>query len=80
MQQWHAGYVASCSQKPDGNTVWKVKVKDINSPYNGQTLVVASVHDGMTLARGLNVHFAVGTVDDEMSQKALRAVDVRLSV
>lgn len=78
--QRHAGYVASCRQKSGGISVWRVTVKDAGSPHNGQSFVVASVHDGIVLARGLNVDFVVGTVDDEKSQKVFRAVDVRLAV
>ncbi|MGD0576526.1 MAG: hypothetical protein ABSA74_00415 [Candidatus Staskawiczbacteria bacterium] len=79
MSYRHKGFVAASDVSPtDGKTVWKVKVKDEASSYNGQKLVVASVRDGLELARGLNVHFAIGTVDDPSGKKVLRAVDVCL--
>jgi hypothetical protein len=41
---------------------------------------VASVNGALELARGLNVNFAIGTIDDSTGNKALRAVDVRLDL
>lgn len=58
--------------------LWKVRVKDSQSPYNGHKLTVASVHGDITLAQGLNVSFLIGSIDDKQGQSALRAVDVRL--
>jgi hypothetical protein len=74
-----SGYVSGSYQTPDRRTVWSVVVKDSESKYNGQRLVVASVHGGLVLARGLNVHFAIGTVDDASRTKVPRAVDVNLA-
>lgn len=78
MAQRHKGYVVGCDRNPDGKNIWKVKVKDRSSPFSSQKFIVASVHDQLELARGLNVNFAVGTIDDEKGQKVSRAVDVRL--
>ncbi|MDE2018980.1 MAG: hypothetical protein KGJ13_01385 [Patescibacteria group bacterium] len=55
-----------------------MRIKDAGSPYDGQKFTVASIHGGLELARGLNVTFVLGTVDDETEQKVIRAVDVRL--
>lgn len=62
----------------EGQVVWKVRVKDSNSQYNEQKLIVASVRGGLELAKGLNVHFVIGTMDDHSGSKVLRAVDVCL--
>lgn len=78
MSERHKGFVVASDQNLEGHLVWKVKVKDAQSPFNGKKIVVASVHDGLALARGLNVEFAIGTVDDTYGQKVVRAVDVRL--
>jgi hypothetical protein len=74
----HRGFVVGCSQSPEGKSVWRVRVKDTDSSFDGQKLVVASIHGGLELARGLNVNFAIGTVDDLSGGKAVRAVDLRL--
>lgn len=78
MPERHTGYVVGRDDNPEGQVVWKVRVKDTDSPYNNQKLVVASVQGQLELAKGLNVNFAIGTVDDKDGQKVLRAVDVRL--
>lgn len=72
------GFVVGFDTAQEGHFVWKVRVKDSTSPYDGQKLVVASVRGGLELARGLNVHFAIGTTDDPSGAKVLRAVDVCL--
>lgn len=77
-KQRHKGFVVGCDQNPEGQSVWKVRVNDADSQFNGSKLVVASVHGGLELARGLNVNFAIGTVDDKSGQEIPRAVDVRL--
>lgn len=77
-QKRHRGFVVGSDTSPKGQATWKVRVKDSESPHNGQKLVVASVRGGMELARGLNVHFAIGTIDDQSGTKVLRAVDVCL--
>jgi len=74
----HHGFVTGSDPGPKGQPVWKVRVKDRSSTYDGQKLVVASIRGGLELARGLNVHFAIGTVDDQQGQKVPRAVDVTL--
>ncbi|MBI3956753.1 MAG: hypothetical protein HY340_02080 [Candidatus Kerfeldbacteria bacterium] len=78
MKDRHHGFVVGSDAVPEGRTIWKVRVKDPASPYDGHKLVVASVRGGLELARGLNVHFAIGTVDDLSGTKVLRAVDVCL--
>lgn len=74
----HHGFVIGSDSTPGGQVVWKVRVRDPGSPYDGRKLIVASVYERLALARGLNVNFAIGTVDDNRSGKSLRAVDVRL--
>ena len=78
MPERHKGYVVGSDTSPSGQLAWTVRVKDTQSPYDGQKLNVASTHKELTLARGLNVNFAIGTVDDREGNKVLRAVDVRL--
>jgi len=63
---------------PNKQVVWKVRVKDPTSSHDGEKIVVASVRGELELARGLNVHFAVGTIDDQSGAKVPRAVDVCL--
>ena len=72
------GFVVGFDTSPEGRNVWKVRVKDPSDPHDGQKLVVASVRSGLELARGLNVHFAIGTIDDSSGTKVLRAVDICL--
>jgi len=74
----HKGFVVGFDGASEGRTVWKVRVKDSESPHDGQKLIVASVSGRMELARGLNVNFAIGTIDDQSGTKVLRAVDVCL--
>jgi predicted molibdopterin-dependent oxidoreductase YjgC len=77
VQKRHAGFVVgrnASHEKP----VWKVRVKDPQSEYDGQKFVVASSRNGFELAQGLNVNFLVGSLDGEQGQKVLRAVDVCL--
>lgn len=76
--QRHRGFVVGYDQASEVRLVWKVRVKDRASPYNGHKLIVASVRGGLELARGLNVHFVIGTLDDPSGAKLLRAVDVCL--
>lgn len=78
MPERHKGYVTGSERSEAGHFFWTVKVKDTESPYDRQYLVVASIHKGLALARGLNVNFAIGTVDDREGKEVLRAVDVRL--
>lgn len=78
MPERHKGYVVGSDTSSSGQLVWKVRVKDTQSSYDGQKLNVASSHKELTLARGLNVNFAIGTVDDHEGNKVLRAVDVCL--
>lgn len=74
----HKGYVMGFDNGARGKRTWKVRVKDPTSPHDGKKFVVASTHGNLELAQGLNVNFAIGTVDDEEGQKVERAVDVRL--
>lgn len=76
----YRGFIVGSDIAGKEQIVWKVRVKDPTSPHNNQKLIVASVRGGIELARGLNVHFAIGTMDDASGSKVLRAVDVRLEV
>ncbi len=78
MNARHRGFVSGSHLAAVGRTVWTVRVKDYASQYDGRKFVVASVRGGLELARGLNVHFAIGTVDDSAGNKVPRAVDVCL--
>ncbi len=72
----HEGYVTGHSRS---GKCWMVKVKDPASEYHGTRMPIASICGDITLAKGLNVNFCVGSVDDQQGQPANRAVDVRLS-
>ncbi len=76
--QRHKGFIIGFDSVAEGRSIWKVRVKDPASSHDGQKLVVASVRGGLELARGLNIHFVVGTIDDSSGTKVLRAVDVCL--
>ncbi len=77
IEKRHQGYVVGADPASRA-TLWKVRVKDTTSTYDGRKFIVASVHENIALARGLNVTFLIGTVDDENGTKVERAVDVRL--
>jgi hypothetical protein len=66
-----SGYVSSVS-----GTVVKVCVKDARVRANGRKFVVASVRGGITLAKGINVNFIIGSVDNQVGAKVPRAIDV----
>lgn len=76
MDKRHKGFVIGSDRSANG-LVWKVRIKDPTSDYDGKKLIVASVHDEITLAKGLNVSFIIGTIDGREA-KEKRAVDVRL--
>ena len=78
MLDTHHGFVVGFSLSQSGKKIWAVRVKDSQSKYNKQKLTVASIHEGLELARGLNVYFVIGTVDDKEGNKVLRAVSVCL--
>lgn len=71
----HKGYVSGRSRSGKS---WIVRVKDEDSEHHGARMPVASIRDDITLVRGLNVHFCVGTFDNSKGKQALRAVDVCL--
>jgi hypothetical protein len=64
---------------PDGHIIWKVRVVDPSCYFDGQKLVVASAHGGITLARGLIVSFEIGFLNDAGGKRVARAVDVSLA-
>lgn len=78
MEERVQGFVIGSSIGARGEPVWKVRVNDAASPHCGQKFPVASVRDNIALARGLNVTFLIGTMDDGQGQQAMRAVDVQL--
>ncbi len=57
-QPRYSGFVVG-KDKVRGQDTWKVRVKDDTSPLNSQKLKVASVWPGVTLAKGMNVEFAI---------------------
>jgi len=76
------GYVSGkqeCPYQP-GNFYWKVRVKDPTCPQHGKWLVVASVHDDIALAKGLNVNFVIGWFDGASGKFVLKAIDVQIEV
>lgn len=78
MSDRHRGYVSGSRIAPGGHTVWLVRVRGPTSPLHREPYIVASIRGDITLARGLNVDFALGTVDDPQGQPVPRAVDVAL--
>lgn len=70
------GYVVG-SDQVQGVTVWKVRAKDETNEHNGKKFVVASVHNNMQLAEGLEVTFVLGRFQ-ERGQAVLKAIDVQL--
>ncbi|MDQ1284499.1 MAG: hypothetical protein QG620_847 [Patescibacteria group bacterium] len=70
------GYVLG-ADKVQGETVWKVRVQDETSKYDGKKFVVASVRDNISLAGGLEVTFLLGQFR-EKGQAVQKAIDVRL--
>jgi len=77
MVKRHVGFVLGRNTLRE-RPVWKVRVKDHQSEYDGQKFTVASTQGGFELAQGLNVNFLIGSLDGERGQKILRAVDVCL--
>lgn len=77
-QKRHHGFVVGSSSSGSAK-VWSVRVKDPSSSRNGKKLKVASTHDDIALARGLNVHFLIGSVDGPTGEETERAVDVALA-
>ena len=78
MNKRHKGYVVAGDEGRDGKRVWKVRVKDSQSSFNGKKFIVASIHENIELSKGLNVDFLVGSVDGSEGEKIDRAVDVAL--
>lgn len=74
----HTGYVVGQNKSSRGSDYWVVRVKDPQSPYNGNKFPVASVHDDIELAQGLNVSFTIGSTDGAGGERVPKAVDVRL--
>lgn len=71
----HKGYVVFA---PGESSKGRVRVKDPTSSYNGESFIIASTHEGIQLAKGLNVSFLVGNMDGKEDEQILRAVDVAL--
>lgn len=76
MQVRIIGYVVG-ADKVQGKTIWKVRIKDETNEFNGKKYVVASVHDNIYLAKGLEVTFFLGQFQED-GQVVQRAVDVQL--
>lgn len=68
-QERVVGHVVG-SDLRQGREIWKVR------PINGDKIVVASVHENVALASGLDVSFIVGTFKDG-EQSVRKAIDVR---
>lgn len=75
--EYVSGYVVGEDSTPDGS-IWKVRVTDRKSQFCNQKLVVASVHNNISLSKGLNVSFLVG-IFSAHGEDYHKAVDVRLS-
>jgi hypothetical protein len=58
--------------------VWKVRVQEKDHELNERKFAVASTHDEITLAQGLEVRFLLGTFQD-CGRSVQKAVDVTLA-
>ena len=76
MIERHRGFVVGSELSRDRRNIWTVRVKDSKSQYDVQKFIVVSVRGGLELARGLNVNFVIGTIDDQSGKQVPRAVDV----
>lgn len=77
MQARIKGFVVG-SDEIQGRTVWKVRVKDGASEFNGQKFSVAEGQEKSFFAKGLDVTFMLGQFQGERGQAVRRAVDVQL--
>lgn len=57
--------------------VWKVRVNDETSEFNGKKFEVASTHEDISLAQGLEVEFVLGTFR-RRGHPVQKAVDVTI--
>lgn len=71
------GFVVG-ENKGSSGSYWTVRVKDSSSQYDGNKLNVLSVHNNISLGRGLNVNFIIGTIDGPNGVKVNKAVDVNV--
>lgn len=71
------GFVVGENQR-GSSSYWVVRVNDQNSPFYGKKLDVLSTHDNITLGRGLDVNFIIGTTDGHSGEKVHKAVDVNV--
>jgi hypothetical protein len=80
MQERLRGYVvgADWPNGRSGRKIWKVRVKDENSEYNGEKFPVAEGHERRFFAKGLDVTFLSGTFQERDGQAVRKAIDVRL--
>jgi hypothetical protein len=74
-QARYSGYVVGKVSR-DGKLVWKVRIMDEISSYNGQKFIVRSTHDGIALCSGLDVTFSIGTVGN-INRRKMVAIDVQ---
>ncbi len=64
------GYVVGIGP---GNRSWRVRIRQNGHPQDGWKFIVASTHENITLAPGMNVSFSLGSFKQEPQ---LRAIDV----
>lgn len=62
-----------------GEKVWKVRVKQDGHELYGKKFIVASTHNDITLAQGMNVSFVLGSFQ-EKGKNIEKAVDVAPSI
>lgn len=73
------GYVVG-SDTTGEETVWKVRVTEQRCEHKDQKLIVASTHDGVALAQGLEVSFFIGVFRGRDRDQYHKAVDVAPTV
>lgn len=64
----------------EGVATWKIRVTDESSPFMGEKLFVASIHDDIQLAQGCEVTFLVAAFTGRNKETYYKALDVALPV
>ena len=71
------GFVVGFDTRAENEKIWKVRVNQRGHPLHGRKFSVASTHENIQLADGLEVAFLIG--DFGPGGKDQKAVDVMLT-
>lgn len=77
VQERIKGYIVG-QDNADGVPTWKVRVTDELSPFVGEKLFVASTHESVVLAQGVEVTFLVGAFAGRNKEIYHKALDVAI--